>query len=121
MPLILCCKQTKINQQINSSDSTLTIVEQVDSPMYHTYYGNINIDSMQAKMWDIDGCPCYIVQTIEKDSFIWNGVIKYLPSPAIIYYCPQKDTYYHVAPDNQGMEIVSEYNPKTRNLEWLNN
>ena len=89
--------------------------------IFQTYYGQIDTYIMRVALLDMDNEPCYIVKRIERDSFVWNGVVKYLPTPAIIFYNPKKNIYYRASPDNQGRMSLSEYNPWTRNLEWLNN
>lgn len=89
--------------------------------VYQTFYGPIDIDTLKVEMVDDEGLPWYKVYTIEKDSFIWDGIVKYLPSPSVILYSPQTNKYYKTSPDNQGRITVSDYNPETRNLEWLNN
>ena len=87
--------------------------------IYHTYYGDIDIDTMQVALEDLDNALCYTVQVLEKDSFMWDEEIKHLPSPATIVYCPDKNIYYKVSPDNQGRQTISIYDPSTKNLEWL--
>ena len=40
--------------------------------VYHTYYGDIDIDTMEVA-YTIDGFDWYLVRSVEKDSFNWNG------------------------------------------------
>ena len=85
----------------------------------HTYYGDFDTDTLNIEMIDANDQPCYKVYKIDKDSFIWYGVVKYLPSPATILYNPKDKIYYRLSRDNNGRETCSEYNPVTKNLEWL--
>ena len=88
--------------------------------VYQTFYGPIDTDTLKVGMVDDNGLPCYELFVIERDSFIWDGVVKYLPSPSAILYNPQTNKYYKTSPDNQGRTTVSDYNPETKNLDWLN-
>ena len=78
--------------------------------VYHTFYGEIDIDTMKVAFYDIkDSLPCYLVHVSDLDSVEKSpGVWGYIYGPLKYYYCPAKDTYYHTFPDNQGREVVSE-------------
>ena len=83
--------------------------------VFHTYFGDIDIDTMEVAMYDIkDSLPCYLVKirsidSVEKAPGVWG----YIYGPLKYYYCPQKNTYYHTFPDNQGYSIIRGYDPYT--------
>ena len=60
---------------------------------YHTYFGDIDTDTIEVAFIDIkDGLPCYLVHvkdidSIEKAPGVWG----YLYGPLKYYYCPAKD------------------------------
>lgn len=87
--------------------------------IFHTYYGDIDIDTMEVVMMD-SGVPCYMVKYIEKDSFIWDGTVKYLPSPVQILYAPLKDKYFKLAPEyGTGQWSVYDFDPSFDYYYWL--
>lgn len=71
--------------------------------VFHTYFGDIDIDTMEVALYDFkDSLPCYLVKissvdSVEKAPGVWG----YIYGPLKYYYCPQKNTYYHTFPDNQ--------------------
>lgn len=81
--------------------------------VYHTYYGDIDIDTMEVAFYEIkDSLPCYLVHvsdldSVEKSPRVWG----YIYGPLKYYYCPAKDTYYHTFPDNQGNAVLRGYDP----------
>lgn len=79
--------------------------------VFHTYYGDIDIDTMEVGMWDEDDNECYEVYYSDKDSFKMLGEWKYISGPIRKYYCPKNDTYFDTWPDNQGRIIVKDINP----------
>lgn len=84
--------------------------------IYHTYYGDIDIDTMTVIFYDLkDSLPCYQVGTSELDSIEKvPGIWGYIYGPIRYYYCPQKDVYYYTFPDNQGNSNLRGYNPHTK-------
>ena len=81
--------------------------------IYHTYYGEIDIDTMEVALYDLkDNLPCYLVYVSELDSAEKApGVWGYIYGPLKYYYCPAKDTYYYTFPDNQGNAVLRGYDP----------
>ena len=83
--------------------------------VYHTYYGDIDIDTMEVALIEIkDNQPCYRVfskdiDSVEKALGVWG----YIYGPLKYYYCPAKDTYYRTFPDNQGNAVLRGYDPYT--------
>ncbi len=81
--------------------------------VFHTYYGDIDIDTMEIALYDLkDSLPCYIVKisnldSIEKAPGIWG----YIKGPLYYYYCPDKNTYYTSFPDNQGRQVLRGLDP----------
>ena len=81
--------------------------------IYHTYYGDIDTDTMGIAMFDIkDGLPCYLVHikdidSVEKAPGVWG----YIYGPLKYFYCPKKDVYYYTFPDNHGNGILRGYDP----------
>lgn len=79
--------------------------------IYHTYYGDIDIDTMQINSYDFDDSPCYIVKTIdsltveEAEGYVGHGAI-------IIYFNPYKKTYYKQFPTNdEHGNVIVDFNP----------
>lgn len=66
--------------------------------VYSTYYGEFDVDTLKRPMFTEEHYPCYTIKVIEKDSIILGGVVKYLPCPAEILYCPKKNCYYKLMP-----------------------
>lgn len=66
--------------------------------VYSTYYGDFDIDTLKVSLWTEENYPCYRIKVIEKDSIILGDVVKYLPCPQEILYCPKKDCYYKLEP-----------------------
>ena len=85
--------------------------------VYHTYYGDIDIDTMEVA-YTIDGFDWYLVRSVEKDSFNWNGEWKYIYGPIKDYYCPVNNLYEETFPDNQGNTIVKGIDPYHQ-YDWL--
>lgn len=81
--------------------------------VFHTYYGDIDVDTMEAKLWNHnDKSPCYIVHTMAKDSVEKDtGVWGYIEGPVVMYYNPKNNIYYKSFPDNQGRCVVVETDP----------
>lgn len=79
--------------------------------IYHTYYKDIDIDTMSIAIYDEDGSYCYQVHTIIKDSFKRGDGTLYPNCPENIYFNPQKEVYYLGFPDNEGREVIIDYNP----------
>lgn len=81
----------------------------------HTHFGDFDLDTMEVAFYDMkDSLPCYLVlqkdiDSIEKAPGEWG----YIYGPLKYYYCPQKNTYYHSFPDNQGHAIFRGYDPST--------
>lgn len=70
--------------------------------VYHTYYGDIDIDTMQACPWDKEG-SVYKIHVIQKDT---------------IYFKPFDKTYYKVFPTNdEHGNCVVQWNPYTGDCE----
>lgn len=75
--------------------------------VFHTYYGDIDIDTMKVTLTDLDGSLCYAVNYIPSDSveklggFVGHGSIVY-------YYNPQKNCYYMEYPthDELGNAVI---------------
>lgn len=66
--------------------------------VYHTYYGDIDIDTIEAHPWDEEG-PVYKINVIERDT---------------IYYKPFDKTYYKVFPSNdEHGNCVVQWDPYT--------
>ncbi len=86
--------------------------------VYHTYYGDIDTDTMEVDFFDIkDSLPCYLIRTIEYDSTeVIPGEWRYIEGPVEFYYCPNKNTYYYSFPDNEGNRILNAYDPITHEL-----
>jgi len=84
--------------------------------VYHTYYGDIDIDTMEVAFYDIkDSLPCYLIRTLEYDSVeIVPGEWGIIKGPVELFYCPDKITYYYSFPDNQGNRILNAYNYITK-------
>ena len=85
--------------------------------VYHTYYGDIDIDTMEVA-YTRDGFDWYLVRSAEKDSFNWNGEWKYIYGPIKDYYCPANNLYEETFPDNQGNTIITEIDPYHQ-YDWL--
>lgn len=66
--------------------------------VYSTYYGEVDVDTLLRLMFTEEHYPCYQVKVIEKDSVVIGDIVKYLPCPAAILYCPEKDCYYKLMP-----------------------
>ena len=80
--------------------------------IYHTYYGDINIDTMNVAFLEENGFPCYEVYTTDRDSVEKApGVWGYIEGPVHYYYCPEKDTYFHQfrSNDEHGNCIVKHF------------
>ncbi len=86
--------------------------------VFHTYYGDIDIDTMEIS-FNRDSHNWYLVRQCDKDSFNWDGEWKYLKGPIMDFYCPDLNIYEEEFPDNQGRRIVAEIDPYTR-YNWLN-
>lgn len=86
---------------------------------FSTYYGKIDIDTLEVSMWTEEHFPCYQVKFIEKDSFIWDGVVYDLPSPQQILYCPKKNCYYKLEPAAHGETAVYDFDPTFDYFYWL--
>ena len=86
--------------------------------VYHTYYGDIDTDTMEVAFYDIkDSLPCYLVKTAPCDSVeILLGMWKLIEGPIKFFYCPTKNTYYYSFPDNEGNRILNAYDPTTGEL-----
>lgn len=66
--------------------------------IYSTYYGDIDIDTLEILLHTEDNYPCYKVKVIEEDSIVIGDIVKYLPCPQQILYCPKKNCYYKLVP-----------------------
>ena len=66
--------------------------------VYSTYYGEFDIDTLKRPMFTEEHYPCYTIKIIERDSIFFDSIVKYLPSPAEILYCPEKNCYYKLMP-----------------------
>ena len=88
------------------------------SSVYHTYFGDIDIDTMEIAFYDLkDSLPCYLVHVADIDSVEKGpGVWGYIYGPLKYYYCPKKNTYFHTFPDNHGDDILRGYDPYTKEL-----
>lgn len=70
--------------------------------IFHTYYGYIDTDSMEAAGLDIDGYECYVV--------CYKGI------DTICYYVPAKNSYFVQIPINdEHGNITVDYDPQTDN------
>ena len=80
--------------------------------VYHTYYGDIDTDTMEAKLID-DNSPCYIVYTTEKDSVEKApGIWGYIYGPIIVYYNPSKNVYYKKFHSNdENGHVIVDFSP----------
>ena len=80
----------------------------VPSSVYHTYFGDIDIDTMEIAFYDLkDSLPCYLVHVADLDSVEKGpGVWGYIYGPIRNYYCPEKNIYFYSFPDNHGNEIL---------------
>ena len=85
--------------------------------VYHTYYGVIDIDTMEVA-YTRNGFDWYLVRSVEKDSFNWDGVWKYIYGPIKDYYCPANNQYEETFPDNHGNIIIKEFDPYHQ-YDWL--
>ena len=85
--------------------------------VYHTYYGDIDTDTMTAS-FERDGNPWYLVRYAEKDSFLWDDEWMYMDGPVMNYYCPALDIYEEEFPDNHNNRIIVEIDPY-HNMDWL--
>jgi uncharacterized protein YxeA len=81
---------------------------------YHTYYGDIDTDTMTVAMYDSDSTYCYQVSEVIKDSFGMEYV-------EYVYFNPQKGIYYLGFPDNTGREVIVNYNPSDNSREACDN
>ena len=75
-----------------------TILVSCRKHIYSTYYGNVDIDTLEILMYTEDDYPCYKVKVVEKDSVIIGDIVEYVPCPQQILYCPKKDCYYKLEP-----------------------
>lgn len=81
--------------------------------VYHTYYGDIDIDTMEVYAYDLDSTPCYAVKiydslTVEKTKlYVGHG-------PVVICFNPKKNVYYKQFPshDEHG-NVVVKLDPET--------
>lgn len=72
--------------------------------VFHTYYGDIDIDTMEVAGQDIDNYNCYIVNRKGKDT--------------ICYYIPSKNTYFIQIPScNEYGNVTIDYDPLI-DKEW---
>ena len=87
----------------------------VHSSVYHTYFGDIDIDTMEIAFYDLkDSLPCYLVHVADIDSVEKvPGEWGYIYGPIRNYYCPEKNIYFYSFPDNHGDEILRGYDPYT--------
>ena len=86
--------------------------KKVEKPhVYSTYYGDIDIDTMKVSMWADNIYPCYRVKVIERDSIFIGHIVKYLPCPQEILYCPKKNCYYKLEPALHDETAVYEFDP----------
>lgn len=79
--------------------------------VYHTYYGDIDIDTMEVMSYDFDDSPCYVVKVI--DSLTVEKTGGYAGHGSIfIYYNPHKNIYNEQFPanDEHGNAVI-EFNP----------
>lgn len=95
----------------------LTLIGCRERHVYDTFYGTIDTDTMQATGWDLDGSPCYVVQTSqEEDSDRVDNQMLYWTYTATYYYNPQKDVYYESRPVNGSIgNIIVKFNPYSVN------
>lgn len=80
--------------------------------IYHTYYGDIDIDTVDVAFFTGDSLPCYKVYTAERDSVEKApGVWGYIEGPISYFYCPDKDIYFYQfrSNDEHGNCIVRHY------------
>ena len=96
---------------------TLSLIGCGRAHVYHTYYKDIDIDTMDVA-FERDSHNWYLVRHVEKDSFYWVGRWFDLKGPIKDYYCPDLDIYEETFPDNQGRIIVVEIDPYTQ-FDWL--
>lgn len=88
--------------------------------VYHTYYGDIDIDTIKPSFQRYEtGNNYYKVDSTAKDSFFWQNRWFYIKGPIITYFCPQDDVYEQYFPDNSGRMIGKEIDPY-HNMDWLN-
>lgn len=76
---------------------------------YHTYYGDIDVDTMTIEGYIDSLYPYYKVKVLDKDSFILKGDMKYIDGPIEYFYCPAKDRYYATFPDKYGNIVFAPH------------
>ncbi|MBQ7429405.1 MAG: hypothetical protein IJV29_07025 [Butyrivibrio sp.] len=68
--------------------------------VFHTYYGDIDIDTMEVAGQDVDNHDCYVVNRKGKDT--------------IYYYIPDKNTYFVQIPScNEYGNVTIDFDPQT--------
>lgn len=97
----------------------LLVLGSCKNHIYSTYYGEVDIDTLEVMLRTEEGYPCYKVKTIERDSFILDDQVKYLPCPQQILYCPEKNCYYKLEPAAHGETAVYDFDPTFDYDYWL--
>lgn len=79
--------------------------------VFHTYYKDIDTDTMEVMMWDTDSTPCYKVHFI--DSTVVEKTKGYVGhGPIIVFFNPSKNMYYRQFPANNAWgNAIMEFDP----------
>ena len=87
--------------------------------VYHTYFGDVNIDTVTETIIDFDSTMYYLVDIqTHLCSIAYPTETVYWKDTTWHYYNPDKDAYCYTFKDKYGNHVILEYDPYQEQFNW---